>query len=223
MAGGRMTLRQGIARHCWRREGSWGDRRCERLAELRHCRHCPVFRAAGREVLDRPLDEAEVQRRTEEVARPRVSDLRGEAALLVFRLGPEWFALDVHVCRRVYPMATPQRVPLVAGELVLGLVNLERTPCVCVDLAVLLGLGVERADAAQRRLVRLAAGLSDMAFVADELAGVFRLHMGGLEGLPDTLSDAQRQWLRGTFHWRSRHVALLDQTRLLNALRDWRS
>lgn len=32
-----------------------GDRSCLQLSEVKHCRNCPVYAAAGRALLERPI------------------------------------------------------------------------------------------------------------------------------------------------------------------------
>ncbi|RMH61553.1 MAG: hypothetical protein D6678_02920 [Zetaproteobacteria bacterium] len=211
-----------IARHCWRREGVWGERSCDRLAGLRHCRHCPVFHQAGQEVLNRELDASEVRRRTEDVARPLDVRLVGGESLLVFRLGAAWLGLHAAACARVEGMVALHPVPHMRDTLLLGLANARGVVCLCLDLARMLGLRADPGDARGRRLVRLRWAPGDLAFVADEIAGMQRFHASALEGLPDTLSDEQRRWLRGTYHWRGQHIAVLDDTRLKQAFRGWR-
>ncbi len=40
---------------CWNRIGVEGNATCRELAKYIHCRNCPVYSAAGLQLLDRPL------------------------------------------------------------------------------------------------------------------------------------------------------------------------
>ena len=51
---------------CWKTIGVEADRSCEQLQQHVHCRNCPTYRLAGRQLLNRPMPadyRAELTRR----------------------------------------------------------------------------------------------------------------------------------------------------------------
>src|SRR5579883_797895 len=127
------------AADCWNRIGVWGDRSCPELAQVVHCRNCPVFAAAGRRFLDGPSPQGYLEEWTERLALPIEETATDVQSVLVFRLGDEWLALRVQVLVEVTTQRPIRRIPRRAG-LLAGLVNIRGELHLCVRLAQLLGI-----------------------------------------------------------------------------------
>jgi hypothetical protein len=84
---------------CWKSIGTFGDRSCPRLTAEVHCRNCEVYRAGGRNLLDRPQPEAYRKELTRLLAEPEaMSHWRGLAGLafVLFCSNLTDFAGDSH-------------------------------------------------------------------------------------------------------------------------------
>lgn len=58
----KMDLEDKIARHCWTKEGLWGDSSCPELADRIHCYNCPAYSEAGKKAF-RPARAGRVRGR----------------------------------------------------------------------------------------------------------------------------------------------------------------
>ncbi len=216
------------AADCWNRIGVWGDRSCPELAQVVHCRNCPVFAAAGRRFLDGPSPQGYLEEWTERLALPIEETATDVQSVLVFRLGDEWLALRVQVLVEVTTQRPIRRIPRRAG-LLAGLVNIRGELHLCVRLAQLLGItsGTRGQDTeakspgsgnASRLLV--ACGDNDRwVFPVDEVDQVYRFSQGELAEAPATLTRSNGRLTQGVFVWRERPVGYLDDARLFQVLR----
>ena len=134
---------------CWNRIGFKGDRSCGELPKFGHCHNCPVFAAAAERLFARPLPDACVAERGARFERARPSG--PTLAVLVFRVGEEWLALDDSVLIEVGEPRVVHRVPHRREQLLRGLVNVRGELQLCVSLAELLGLTPTQAAGDRRR------------------------------------------------------------------------
>lgn len=126
---------------CWQQIGVWGDRSCETLAQVPHCYDCSTYRAAGEELLSRPLPEKYLQEQTAQTAAPPPSVQSGNAqAALIFRLGREWLALEARFCQQILSPIAAHRLPHRSNRTLLGLVNVRGQLLLKVSLFDILGL-----------------------------------------------------------------------------------
>ena len=201
--------------HCWRRIGvQGGDHSCERLAEVLHCRNCPVFSAAARTLLER---ESAVEP-TPEWRNPE-SRLQGRASALVFRLGGQWLGLPPDLVVEVAPNRDVRRLAHRTAGRIEGLVNVRGELRLCVSLVELLGLGTRGAGDARARLVLVQDDDQVLAFRCDEMQGLASYTASAAQAPPDTLPAALRACVAGMLPLEQRHVALLDGEALTRLLR----
>jgi chemotaxis-related protein WspD len=124
-------------------------------------------------------------------------------------------------------------VPHRAGTALAGIVNVRGQLQLCVSLHAVLGLpGGPQASAAHPggpedgagRLIVLerTAGPTAERWVVgvDEVAGVHRVGRADLRPVPSTVSQAAARCSSALFEWQERTVALLDEVRLFEALRE---
>ena len=201
--------------HCWRRIGvQGGDHSCERLAEVLHCRNCPVFSAAARTLLERespagPTPEwREIDSRRE-----------GRASTLVFRLGGQWLGLPPDHVVEVAPNRDVRRLAHRTSGRIEGLVNVRGELRLCVSLVELLGLGTRGPGDARARLVLVQDDDHVLAFRCDEMQGLASHAAGATQAPPDTLPAALRGCVAAMLPLDHRHVALLDGAALTRLLR----
>jgi chemotaxis-related protein WspD len=217
---------------CWRRIGVSGDRTCPELEAFIHCRNCPVLAEAARSFFDRgpPAGYLEDWRTIlEEPSTPPAADA---TSVLVFRLGGEWLALPTAVVVEVTPVRTLHRLPHRAGGPLAGIVNIRGQLQLCASLHTLLGLApaaggpgsaAPAGGAAARLLVveRPGGGAADRwALGVDEVAGVHRVSAGALRAVPSTVGHAGGRLSAALFEWQDRTVALLDEPRMFDGLRE---
>jgi chemotaxis-related protein WspD len=212
----------GADQGCWKVTGTFGDRSCPELALLSHCRHCPVYAAAGRRLLDRELPEGYREEWTSLIADRPVNGEIVTVSVIVFRLREELLAIKTVFFQEVAEAAVPHSIPLRTGEVFRGIVNVNGELLLCVDLAALLGItsaeGHHATNKIYRRLVVVSRERQRFAFPAEEICGVERFGLAALQELPATLSRSMQALTAGILPWQGRTVGLLEEEKLFAAL-----
>lgn len=211
---------------CWHQIGVFGDGTCPELAQVIHCRNCPVYAAGGRGLLEREPPADYLREWTQALAEAKDEDQAEETlSVLIFRLGREWLALPTHVCQEVAEMRPIHTLPHRSGPVLLGLVNIRGQIRLCVSLREL--LGVEPADDSGRTtqhknprcLVVIAAESDHWVLLVDEIHGIQRLHRSAVRDAPVTVAKAAPSLTQGVIDWRDTGVGYLDDALLFLALR----
>jgi chemotaxis-related protein WspD len=216
---------------CWRRIGVAGDRSCPELEAFIHCRNCPVLAAAARTFFDRAAPAGYLDDWRAILEEPAAAPATDTTSVLVFRIGGEWLALPTAVLVEVTPLRTLHRLPHRSGGVLAGIVNIRGQLQLCASLHELIGIaggppagGAAPLDHATGRLLvveRPAAETADRwVFGVDEVAGVHRVTKGMLRAVPSTVGHAGGRLSSALFAWQDRTVALLDEARVFDGLRD---
>jgi chemotaxis-related protein WspD len=209
---------------CWNTIGVRGDLSCPELDVHVHCRNCPVYSDAAAALLDRPVPAEFTIDRTRHFGAPKAADERETQSVVIFRIGPEWFALPTSVIAEVAERRVIHSVPHRRTGVVLGVVNVRGELLVCVSLGRLLGLeplsesipGVSRTGH-DRLLVVRRDGVR-VVLPADEVSGVQRFHARELKEVPTTVSKAATAHSRAVLSWSGHVVGLLDDQLLFRTL-----
>jgi chemotaxis-related protein WspD len=209
---------------CWNRIGVRGDRSCPELERHVHCRNCPVYSAAAKQLLQRAAAADYLGEATAHYASVQRREEAGSRSVLVFRVGPEWLGLpctlldEVAECRPQHPL--PHRR---SGAL-LGMVNVRGELLVCVSIALVLAIGANAAErgetrrASPARLLVLKHEQGRLACPVDEVHGVQRFDPRELQALPATVTKAAARYTQAVLPWRQRSIGLLDAQLLLYTL-----
>jgi chemotaxis-related protein WspD len=207
------------AEACWRSIGVGGDRSCPELTRFLHCRDCPVLVQAAERLRERALPDGYAEAAARTVAQ-KVEPRRHDPTLLVFRLGPEWLALETACVEEIASLRPIHRVAH-RGGLVAGLVNVRGQLLLTVRLGELLGLAPaesRRPGEPAGRLIVMARGGTTWVFAADEVEGVVPLALGGQAPPPATLPPALAAVTLGTVPWGSRRITRLSAVPLFELL-----
>lgn len=214
---------------CWRRIGIGGDRSCPELEVHVHCRSCPVYSSAARTFFDRPAPAGYLAEWTRLLGREKQVIDADSISVLVFRLLGEWLALSTKVLAEVTHPRPVHRIPHRTDETLLGLVNVRGQLQLCVSMHGLLGVDPDESTLAQEstedagrmitpRLVVVESKSKRWAFPAEEVRGVGRIPRGQLRVVPSTLTKVS-SYSQAVFTWRGHSIGLLDEHRVLAALR----
>lgn len=208
---------------CYRLIGVDGDRSCPQLAELGHCRHCPMFAEHGRKLFEQEIPAAALGEWTDVLARPLEERAPGTVSVVVFQVADEWLAVGTAALQEVAEMRPVHFVPHRSNRIFRGLANINGELLLAVSLADLLGVAESAAstsaaaDATARLLVLNAAG-TRFVMTADDIHGIFALTPGDLHDAPVTLAKAPTTLTRYVFHLQEHEVGLLDEEKLAQAL-----
>ena len=195
---------------CWNSIGVHGDKSCIELKQHFHCRNCPVYSASARRLLDVPVPSDYTDGWTQHFARPSALTQTEPHSAILFRLGDEWLALPTASCSEVADMRTIHSLPHRRNGAVLGIANVRGELLVCLSLAALLGLSVNR-DLKSQRLLVFRRGAAAAVFAVDEVHSVHRYGAPQLTEVPATVSKAQATYTKAMLSWRERSVGVLDE------------
>lgn len=205
---------------CWKAIGIFGDRSCELLREHIHCRNCPNYRLAGRQLLERPKPDAYQAELTRRLAGKPESPQDNLLRLMVFRVAGLWLALPSACFEETLPPVAMVRVPLRSNRHFLGLISAHGELQLCFTLEHWLGTDLDDrlAVAVSPRIFprMMVVNLRDQRWVfpVDEVLGTLEQPRAELESLPANLAKSSLKLLAGLFHRDGLHIHLLDGDRL---------
>ena len=206
---------------CWNLIGVEGNATCRELVKNIHCRNCPVYSAAGLQLLDRPLPADYRRERAAHYAQEKEIAPPARLSVVIFRLANEWLALPTTAFAEVAERRAMHTLPHRRRGVALGLVNVRGELLICASVARLLGLETKHEaswpassffiphSSFARLLVASWNGLR-IAFPVDEVHGLQRLAKDELRDPPATISRSALTHTQGVFGWRDRTVGLLD-------------
>lgn len=212
---------------CWRSIGVHGDGSCPELTQYVHCRNCPVHAQAGRSLLDRGPPEGYQESLAESMAAEPAPPVRGTRAVLVFRIGEEWLAIDTPVIREVVPQRPGHSLPHHPESAVQGLVNVRGTLEIAVSLEILMGLQAAApaqtvAESKQRTVMSRTLVLSQQgetfACPVNEVAGIIALAPEDIGAVPVTVARAENRHVEGVIATERGPAGLIDPTKLFTEL-----
>ena len=231
---------------CWNRIGVEGNGTCRELVKFIHCRNCPVYSAAGLQMLDRPLPPEYRRERAAHYAQVKTITQPARLSVVIFRLADEWLALPTNAFVEVAERRALHTLPHRRRGLALGLVSVRGELLICASVARLLGLEQSEVSSLKSpggeskvsslmskvgdfRLLALDFRLSGrllvvqwdgqrLVFPVDEVHGIQRFQKEELKGPPATVSHSALTYTRGVFDWRKRTVGLLEADALFAAL-----
>lgn len=210
---------------CWKSIGTFGDRSCHRLSEEIHCRNCEVYRAGGRNLLDRPQPDAYREELTRQLAEPEVILEDKPLELVLFRIGGAWLALPSSCFLRTLPILPVVPMPGRTNAVFQGMVNAHGDIRLCVSLGPLMGPEMDRPviDVSARvfpRMLEISLNGQIWVYASDEVVGSIDCEQNSLEALPANLAIASQGLVRGVFDWFGLRVALLEHVRLCALLEE---
>jgi chemotaxis-related protein WspD len=212
-----MSVELTVIDDCWNRIGISGDRSCPELVEHIHCRNCPVFSNAARNLFDRAAPAGYLNDWTTALTaavEPAEDDF---ASLFLFRLNQEYLGLRTPLLVEVTPRRPIHTVPHRTNGVFRGLVNIRGQLQLCLSLHGLLGLPQIGEEAAFLAVVE--DGPERWVFAADEVMGVHRVPKSALRKVPGTLANPLTSFTQAVFTWEDHHVGYLEEQRLLSAFR----
>ena len=218
----RGTGLQVIVDDCWSRIGVTGDGSCPELEKHFHCRNCPVYAAAGAQLLERSLSHDYRREWALHFARPKSALAPGAISVVLFRVGTEWLALPTSSFVEVAELRKVHSIPHRRKGTLLGLVNVRGELVVCLSLAKVLGLKhAAKADGERTVYERLLVASWEsqrVVFPVDEVHGVHRFDPDQLREPPATLSKSGTSYTKGVLPWQGRLTICLDAELLFPAL-----
>jgi Chemotaxis signal transduction protein len=163
---------------CWNHVGVFGDRSCPELITAIHCKNCPVFTSAGRELLHREAPADYLTDWSERLAKPAVKQQSESVSVLIFRLFSAHLALDTKCFLEVTEPVVIHRIPHRSSPILLGIVNIRGEIQLCVSIGNLLSLkeaSKEDSHQSSQKLAVIENQGERWAFLIDEVYGIHRI------------------------------------------------
>jgi len=206
---------------CWNTIGVEGNGSCRELVKFVHCRNCPVYSAAGLQLLNQPLAPDYRAEQTAHYGARKKLTAPARVSVVIFRLEAETFALPTQAFQEVAERRPLHSLPHRKRSIALGIVNVRGELLVFASLARL--LGVPEAPAAGRkdprdRLLVAAWNGQRVAFPVDEVFGIHRFQQDEMREAPSTVARSTLTYTRGVIVWRERAVGFLHAESLFAAL-----
>jgi len=213
---------------CWNRIGVWSESRdrCPELKRVMHCRNCPVYSSAGRQLLDQEVPEEYIREWTAAFARVKAEKQEKVNSAFVFRAGGEWLALHAKLIHEVVDMGVIHSLPHRNSTILRGVVNIRGKLELCFSIGAI--LGIERFEKAKNknekyispsRLVVVERDGERIVFPVSEIFGFFRYADRMLQPLPVTVSGSRAAYTKGVLCVENFDVGLLDDEVLYEALK----
>jgi len=207
---------------CWNTIGVAGNGSCRELQKYVHCRNCPVYSTAGRQLLDRPLSSEYRRQWTEHYAQEKKLAEPARTSVVIFRVASEWLALPTRAFQEIAEKRLVHTLPHRRRNVVLGLVNVRGELLICVSLGRMLGLEPEGRPNAQKkihdRLVVAGWNGGRFVFPVDEVHGVHRFQQSDMREPPATVTHSSLTHTEGVFSWRERTVGVLNADALFASM-----
>ncbi|NOZ54203.1 MAG: hypothetical protein GXP08_13920 [Gammaproteobacteria bacterium] len=212
---------------CWNRKGVWGREmpKCDKLAEVIHCRNCSVYWKAGRAMLDRNVPVDYVRQWTNEVAVSMGEASSPSESIITFRLNKEWYSLSTRYFLEVSQVRKIHHIPHHRGRFILGVVNVSGVIRLCFSLSYLLGVHTSSENEVQnssiyKRFVVVSIKGNAFVFPVNEIGGI--LHYDAKDLLPATTNtDTEKaKLIVGVLKINSRRIACLDAEQLYSSAED---
>jgi chemotaxis-related protein WspD len=224
---------------CWNVIGIGGDRTCPELSHFIHCRNCPVYSTAGRNLLERSSPDNYQQEWTQFFAETTVdkknklerlaikSDYLVKTENLtvaIFRLQREWLALPAQVLKETISPTLIHTIPHRSNEILKGLVNIRGELQLCISLSKLLHLETTQSlpDSLSpinyARMIVIEKGSNTWVFPVDEFYGLYQFHHHDLKEPPNQTPSVINTYTKGFFYWESRSLSYIDDELLFMSL-----
>ena len=207
---------------CWKETGVYGNKTCPKLKDFSHCHHCPVYSAAGGQLLDRVAPPEYRREWSLHFAREKPERPLGSISAVVFRLHSEWLALPTQAFQEVAERRPIHSLPHRRQGLVLGLANVRGELLICISLGHLLGLeklpSREILRTRYDRLLVVSREGHRLGFPVDDVSGPYRFVPSDLKSPPATVSKSSPTFVQYLVYWRERAAGVLDPEAIFRAL-----
>lgn len=160
-----------------------------------------------------------MRRRADSLGRETIEEeSSGRLALLLFRLGEEWYAIRVADVREIFQEYQLTYVPGVP-DFVLGVVNVRGEILSVTDPAKMMGIGeVALGTEVQAPAIVVSNGEVVTALLVDEIGDIADVPNQALEPPVSIIDRGQAEFIAGSVHLEDSMVGLLHAERVLEPI-----
>ena len=214
-----MDFEKAIERHCWTKEGLWGDSSCPELAKRIHCYNCPVYSAAGKKLFDRRIPGEYAEEWSDEISVAESESDEKKNPYFLFKCEGENLAIDMKAISEVGRDRFVHKIPHKASAVISGLANINGELVIAVDIAKLFGLKPsESARQESMRMIVCSSGDDKFAFRVEKISGMALVDASLLRDVPVTLEKSLGGFIEKTFDWNSERYGVVDFELFIHAI-----
>lgn len=136
---------------------------------------------------------------------------------LAFRLGREWFGLEVQSVREISRLDNVTRVPLTPPH-IMGITNLRGNITAVIDVRTVLGIETQPLTASARIIVTTAQGL-EAGILAEQVSEVVEIGRSQIEPPLLTLGHERGKFSSGVVQQSDRMLVILNLNSILTDLK----
>jgi purine-binding chemotaxis protein CheW len=161
-------------------------------------------------------DEEILSRRADELALESVEEeMSDRTAMLLFRIGEEWYSVRVDGVREIFQEYQLTVIPC-TPEFILGVTNVRGEILSVTDPAILTGLGrIVGMDGVQPPAVVVSSGGVATALVVDEIGDIVEVANTAIEPPVTIIDRAQAEFVAGSVYIDGMMVGLINVDRVL--------
>jgi purine-binding chemotaxis protein CheW len=161
-----------------------------------------------------------LRKRAESLAQPDEVEASAEMlALLLFRLGEEWYGVRIADVREIHNDFAITPIPRVP-EFILGVINVRGEIISVTDIAVLMRITSDRGRGGQEMasaiIVRMDSCVS--ALVVDEIGDIIEIRRDAVEPALSTLDRSQTEFVNGSVYVDGRLIGIVNLEKVLEPI-----
>jgi len=211
---------------CWNRVGvySCAKERCSFLATLLHCHNCHKYIDAGRQLLNRDLDEEYRRELTKIFSKEKIEAPQQIVATFAFKAGREWLAIGAAMVEEIVEMGMIHSIPHRSNRTFRGMVNVRGRLELCFSIGGI--LGIEKSGLREKSTYhspeRLVVACKDdfrIVFPVTEVLGLIRFSPTQIQEVPVTVSHARAAFTKGIIPYNNLAIGFLNEAVLFDELK----
>jgi len=138
-------------------------------------------------------------------------------SVLLFRLGDEWYAVNVEDVREIYQEYLITPIPCVP-DFILGVVNIRGEIISVTDIARMMHLGSLLTELGEAPAIVVHGNGCTSAIVVDEIGDIVDVPRDGVEPPLSTIDRTQAEFISGSIYIEGRLIGLVNKDRVLEPI-----
>jgi len=207
---------------CWNKIGVWAkrdERTCDALKEHSHCFNCPVYKEAGRNLLQRPAELLEPDELPNVVEKKHT-----DVSYVCFRVGQEWFALDTHKILSTISPIPVRKIPHLNTQCVEGICYHDGDSLLAIDMATLMPgisatVGDDKKKKSFQRFLLMTSPFGKLALRVNEVWGTQRCAKSEFKIVSVAESDKSESLVKYRLPWEGGEISDIEVDVLYQMLR----
>lgn len=159
-----------------------------------------------------------LRKRADSLAQESIEEIVADLiSVLLFRLGDEWYAVNVEDVREIYQEYVITPIPCVP-DFVMGVVNIRGEIISVTDVARMMRLGTLTADAGQAPAIVVHNDGCTTAIMVDEIGDIVDVAREAIEPPLSTIDRSQAEFISGSIYIEGRLIGLVNKDRVLEPI-----